>query len=92
MMKNLSLSFLFIFSSLFSEEIKSDPYMLALKRGEPSALIEGCVSAITGDFYISQTDVIVRGKEPIYLPRMYVSRKRNTRSKGWATFHYFLQS
>ena len=37
------------------------PYSLAVTEGEPETLVEGCVSAITGDLYLAEIDAIVQG-------------------------------
>ncbi len=52
-----------------------DPYSVAVSMGEPSALIEGCVSAITGHFYHIQEDAVIEGAEPLHLFRSYMSLK-----------------
>ncbi len=38
---------------------------LAVTENEPSALIDGIVSAITGDLYAVEEDIVVRGAEPL---------------------------
>ena len=74
--------FLFLFSALFSEEAY---HALAVSENEPSALIEGIVSAITGDLYAVEEDIVIQGAEPICLRRSYISQ----RGQGaWAIFHH----
>jgi len=48
---------------------------MATTECEPSALVEGCVSAISGDFYDVTEDLVVQGAEPIRIYRSYLSRK-----------------
>lgn len=56
---------------------------LALTHGEPSSLVEGCVSAITGGLYLNQADVVVKGAEPIEFTRQYVSDHYMDTHIGW---------
>ncbi len=59
------LAFLFGLSALFAN--------VATTESDPSALINGMVSAITGDLFVLEEDIIVAGAEPIRLKRSYVS-------------------
>ena len=61
-----------------------DSYSLAVKEGEPAALIGGCVSAITGDLYLNEVDVIVQGYVPLRLPRQYLSGDGMSALAGWS--------
>ena len=83
-MKALFLILLFA-SSLFAKDYDAS-HLNAITRGEPSTLIEGCVSALTGDYYISQADLIVPGKCPIVHQRQYISSQSFRRGGGWL-FH-----
>jgi len=66
-MKKMIIFISFIFSiSIFANE-DHNPYLLAITTGEPSALIDSCVNAITGDYVISKNDIIVQGVEPIII-------------------------
>ncbi|MBS0620996.1 MAG: RHS repeat protein [Verrucomicrobia bacterium] len=78
-MRLLALCFLSAFS-LFA-----DP-KLAVTEGDPASLIEGCVSAITGDLYFAQDDVVVEGYVPLRLPRYYVSG--DGKEEGWSFFNH----
>ncbi len=46
---------------------------LASIEPEPSALICGCVHAVTGDFLFQQPDMVVKGAQTIVIPRKYFS-------------------
>lgn len=61
-----------------------DPYALAVTEGEPASLIEGMVSAITGDLYFAEQDVLVQGYVPLHLPRYYVSGDGEGKFAGWS--------
>nr|NGX63965.1 putative deoxyribonuclease RhsA [Candidatus Anoxychlamydiales bacterium] len=67
------LFFLFIFSifSLFADDF--DAIYQATATSDPSALVEGCVNAITGGVNLSATDVVINGKEPLSFERSYVN-------------------
>lgn len=65
------LFFLFALLQLWADP--KDPYSLAVREGEPATLVEGCVSAITGDLYLAETDAVVQGYIPLRLPRQYLS-------------------
>lgn len=55
---------------------------VAVTENEPSALVEGMVSAITGDFYGFEEDVVIQGTEPLRLKRSYIS----SRGGQWSLF------
>jgi RHS repeat-associated protein len=65
---------LLLIGSLCASEAPN-AYCMAATEGEPSALVEGCVSAITGDFYNVTEDLVVQGAEPIRIYRSYLSHK-----------------
>ena len=77
---------LFALFSLVWCSLCADPQSLAVTEGEPSALIEGCVSAITGDLYLSTEDVVVQGYIPLRLPRYYLSG--DAKEKTWFFFNH----
>jgi RHS repeat-associated protein len=52
-------------------------------EGEPSANICDAVNVITGDFFISEQDIVVPGLEPIQLPRIYLSSHSESERSGW---------
>lgn len=60
-----------------------DPSVVAATEGELSSIVEGCVSAITGDFVVSEDDIVVRGIEPIPIGRSYVSGNGIGDIAGW---------
>ncbi|MBS0651809.1 MAG: hypothetical protein JSR93_11675, partial [Verrucomicrobia bacterium] len=64
-MRFLLIFFSLIILPLFADP--KDPYQLAVTEGEPSALVAGCVNAITGDLYFNEEDVIVQGYIPLRL-------------------------
>lgn len=76
------LFFLCLTASLFAEP--KDPYSLAVTEGEPAALVEGCVSAITGDFYLNEVDALIQGYIPLRLPRQHLSGDGKGRLAGWS--------
>ncbi len=65
-----------------------DPYSLAVTEGEPAALVGGCVSAITGDLYLEETDVLVQGYVPLRLPRQYLSGDGRGTLAGWSFINH----
>src|SRR3990167_4214158 len=85
MIKRWIFLFFFLFTlSLFSRE--HNPYELSIFGGDPSSIVGGCVSAITGDYFFNQEDLIVKGHEPIVLQSRYFSGKRNQKYGGWNFF------
>lgn len=46
---------------------------IATTENEPSSLVDGIVSAITGDLYLAEEDIVVQGYEPIRLKRSYIT-------------------
>ena len=60
-----------------------DASFFAITRNDPSALIDGCVSAITGDFILSDEVIEVKGAEPISFTMHYLS----TKSDQGGVFH-----
>lgn len=76
---------LFFFLSLCAEEITSS--VNTIVAGEPSANVMGSINAITGDYFIAQRDLIVKGIEPIILEHFYSSGV-----KEWDLFgHLYLE-
>jgi hypothetical protein len=74
--------FFFIFLAwCFSSHLFSNN--VATTESDPSALIEGCVNAITGDAYVVEDDIIIQGAEPLRLSRSYASPKRK-----WPLVHF----
>ncbi|NGX37400.1 MAG: hypothetical protein K1000chlam2_00554 [Chlamydiae bacterium] len=72
-MKNFFILLSLITIRLFSNDSTAEE--LASLHGDSSALVYDCVNAVTGDFVFHQQDCIVKGAEPIYLPRQYISRE-----------------
>lgn len=68
-------------SALFATS--KDPYVTAVTEGEPSANVFNCVNAITGDFFLMQQDIVIRGAEPIALRRCYISGDGEGEDGGW---------
>ena len=79
---SLLLSLFLLFQTAFCD--LKDPDVLAATEGEPSAMVAGCVSAITGDFCVSQEDIFVTGVEPIHFQRSYVSGDGKGTFGGWS--------
>ena len=81
-------AFLCAVSFTFSDEI---PYDQIVFGGEPTAIIDGCVHAITGDYFIDETDWVVNGHEPIPIRRRYLSSDAgNLKFGGWEFFFHHL--
>nr|NGX50660.1 putative deoxyribonuclease RhsB [Chlamydiota bacterium] len=77
---------LFLFLILYPLTIFSlshDPYELATLGGDPSSLIGGCVSAISGDYFFHKDTLVVRGHEPIRLRSSYISHRGRESGAGW---------
>ena len=70
--------------------MQNDPYELAAFGGEPSSIIGGCVSAISGDYFFSDDTLIVKGYEPIHLQNRYISRSGKKPDAGWGFFENHL--
>ena len=80
MKRSLFRAFLFLFApaiALISYE-GSSASQLASIEPEPSALICGCVHAVTGDFLFQQPDMVVKGAELLTIPRKYYSSECDT--------------
>ncbi|QVL57783.1 MAG: RHS repeat protein [Simkaniaceae bacterium] len=75
--------FLLIFFQSAIWSLQNDPYELAAFGGEPSSIIGGCVSAISGDYFFSEDVLVVKGYEPIHLQNRYISRKGDLPLGGW---------
>lgn len=86
-MQRLILLFCAILTTfLYSEEEERKP--LNVEEGV-SAIICGCVNAISGDFMQSANDLVVIGPEPLVFERFYTSSDYDTRSlySGWRHNH-----
>lgn len=81
-MRSLLLFFSLVIFSVHADS--KDSYSLAVREGEPAALIGGCVSAITGDLYLNEVDVVVQGYVPLRLPRQYLSGDGKGELAGWS--------
>ena len=78
-------------STLLSDDTsENEALSLASLEGEPSSIVHGCVSAITGDYVESQVDLIIQGIEPLYVQRSYCSTSFSDRSMGygWSLNHH----
>lgn len=62
--------------------------MRATLEGDPSGDIENCVSALSGHFYVTENDLLVKGAEPIIVSRSYVSASKVFGQGGWEIFPY----
>lgn len=60
---------------------------------EPTGIVNGCVDAISGNYFEVQEDIVVAGAEPIVIQRIYssanwnLSSSRNSLSAGWSFNH-----
>ena len=69
-----------LFSTLFCEQ---NIYQQASNYGDPSSIINGCVSAITGKLCRNEVDLTVKGEEPIEISRYYMQSHRWNGRGGW---------
>ncbi len=74
-MKYFLLLFFSVTTTLFGQ--------VAVTENDPSSLVDGLVSAITGDLFSFEEDVVVQGVEPLHLKRTYISSKGE---KTWRLF------
>ena len=58
----------------------------ALFAGEPTSIVGGCVSGITGNYFIKRNDLTVVGHEPIPITRYYSSHREKAKMGGWEFF------
>lgn len=77
---------IFVCHFLFSNEM-DNAYQLALLTGEPSANIDNAVNAITGDYFISESEFFVQGYEPIDLHPLYISKNGKD---YWTNFQHLI--
>jgi len=96
----LRIFFFFIFTTSFLFSDDFEKITQATTEGDPSALIEGCVSAITGNIYINTLDIVAPGKEPTYYGKNYFNMlgkrfgktipylKRRDKYAGWEHFSH----
>lgn len=94
-MKNILLFLLCLFTLSHSkicsdEEQNVGPISMATLEGEPSSIVHGCVSVITGDYVESHTDLVIPGVEPLVIQRSYSSNPMTDRSmgNGWSMNHH----
>ncbi len=80
--------FIFVLATLQLFSNPKDPYTLAVTEGEPSSLVEGIVSAITGDLYLSKADATIQGSIPLRMPRHYISGDGLGKLAGWVFVDY----
>lgn len=85
-MRTLLLLFFLVTHSLFADP--KDPYSLAVTEGEPASLVEDCVSAITGDLYLTDVDALIQGYVPLRLPRQYLSGDGKGALAGWSFINH----
>ena len=75
---------LFILPLFSFTNFEEDPSsFLAITDGDSSSNIAGCVSAITGDYLISEDDFCFEGIEPTIVRRNYISSRSNDKGTGW---------
>lgn len=67
--------------SLFAEE--SALNVFSSLEASVEHLVHGAVNPITGDYVVSETDIVVPGIEPIVLNRAYVSSDKDHGPGGW---------
>ena len=70
-MRRLFLGMLLLGGLLFGEGLA--PEYFATVEPDPSAVVAGVVNAITGQLYISSSDMLAPGYQPILHGRSYIS-------------------
>jgi len=71
--------------------IQAESNVIVANEGEPTATIHDSVNAITGDFFVSQEDMVVQGAEPIRIRRGYISGSKQGLLGGWSFFLSYLK-
>ena len=76
---------LILCSITFSEQL-TNPL-----EGDGSIIIDNCIHPISGDYIISEVDLIAHGYEPIYIQRTYISSQQSTMESFWTILpHLYL--
>lgn len=83
MYKRLLILCAFAFVKAFSAPL--NPHILAAQEGDPSTYVEG-VSALTGEWFFSEKELVVEGAEPIIFTRNYLSGDGKGKYAGWSFF------
>ncbi len=88
--------FLFLASSLFSNypdgERKGNLSLIHLESAS-TAIVDGCVNAITGEFFQSVNDIQITGAEPLYLERYLGDKLHFTYDEhSWEHFAFNITS
>lgn len=83
-MKYIS-SFLVSLGFLFSEEVDLalESNLLATMANDPSSLVDGKVSAITGEPCLASRDLVIQGAEPIHFTRYYLPGEEADWNLAW---------
>jgi len=93
-MRRLAILLIFLVSPLFAEDNRFTPECAAQTLvdldGEPTAVVNGLVNAITGDLVETQVDAIIPGADPLILQRLYLSSDMGTNPFGvaWSLNHF----
>ncbi len=88
-MKRLLIAIQLLVSALLAADL-TPALPFELTEIDPSAIVGGCIHAITGDLILKEPLATVRGAVPISLPANYVSRDHREKiGKGWQREHYF---
>ncbi len=85
-MRSLFLFFLFAILPLLADP--KDSFSLAVTEGEPDAFVDDCVSAITGDLYLKETDALIQACVPLRMPRQYLSGDGKGTLAGWSFINH----
>ncbi len=88
MKRIIGLGFCIITSFLFSNEMNPSVSSMTTLDGDPSANIENSVNVVSGDYFVTETDYIVPGVEPIPVTRTYLSSNQidNRLQSVWKAF------
>lgn len=85
-MNSLILMFLLV---LVFPLFPTQPPSLAITESLPSTLVAGFVNAITGDHYVAEEEIVVKGAFPLKIPRSYISGHGDKTLVGWQLFPHF---
>jgi len=93
-MRRLAILFIFLISPLLAEDRPFTPECAAQTlvdlEGEPTAVVNGLVNAITGDLVETPIDAIIPGADPLILQRLYLSTDLGYNPFGvaWSLNHF----
>ena len=77
--------FLLFFAHLFAEEdeLSVESSITATIANDPSSIVDGKVSAITGNPCLGSEDLVIQGAEPIHITRFYIPGEKGEWNVAW---------